>query len=109
MTTAPAPLSGVQFSLRSGAYDAVIASVGATLRELRHDGRDLVVPFEADQVRPDYRGATLAPWPNRIVDGEYEFDGEELVTALTEPDGRTRFTGSSRGSTSPRSSAPTAA
>lgn len=85
MTSAPAPLSGVQFSLRSGAYDAVIASVGATLRELRHDGRDLVVPFEADQVRPDFRGATLAPWPNRIVDGTYTFDGEELVTALTEP------------------------
>ena len=85
MTSAPAPLSGVQFSLRSGAYDAVIASVGATLRELRHDGRDLVVPFEADQVRPDYRGATLAPWPNRIVDGTYTFDGEEFVTALTEP------------------------
>lgn len=86
MTSPSVPLSGVQYSLRSGAYEAVIASVGASLRELRHDGRDLVVPFEADEVRPDYRGTTLAPWPNRIVDGTYTFDGETIVTALTEPE-----------------------
>ncbi|MDJ1114620.1 aldose 1-epimerase family protein [Microbacterium dauci] len=78
--------SGTQFTLRFDAYEAVIASVGASLRVLRHDGRDLVVPFDADEVRPDYRGATLAPWPNRIVSGRYAFAGEEYHTALTEPE-----------------------
>ncbi len=86
MTSAALPLSGAQHRIRSGAYEAVIASTGASLRELRHDGRDLIVPFGADEVRPDYRGATLAPWPNRIVDGTYAFDGEDIVTALTEPE-----------------------
>lgn len=86
MTSAALPLSGAQHHIRSGAYDAVIASTGASLRELRHDGRDLIVSFGADEVRPDYRGATLAPWPNRIVDGTYAFDGEDIVTALTEPE-----------------------
>ncbi|WP_405371846.1 MULTISPECIES: aldose 1-epimerase family protein [unclassified Microbacterium] len=86
MTSPTPPVSGTSFSLRSGAYDAVIASVGATLRELRHDGRDLIVSFDADEVRPDYRGVTLAPWPNRIVDGRYTFDGVSYVTALTEPE-----------------------
>ncbi|WP_336630757.1 MULTISPECIES: aldose 1-epimerase family protein [unclassified Microbacterium] len=80
------PLSGTAHTIRSGAYVAEIASVGATLRTLRHDGRDLVVPFSADEVRPGYRGALLAPWPNRIVDGRYVFDGEEQQVALTEPD-----------------------
>jgi aldose 1-epimerase len=80
------PASGTQYTLRSGAYEAVIASVGASLRVLRQDGRDLVVPFDADEVRPDYRGATLAPWPNRIVSGRYAFAGEEYLTALTEPE-----------------------
>ena len=86
MTSAPPPASGTQYSLRSGAYEAVIASVGASLRLLRHDGRDLILSFDADQVRPDYRGATLAPWPNRVVGGTYEFAGTEYVTALTEPE-----------------------
>jgi len=79
------PLSGTQYTLRAGDDDVVIASVGASLRAFRHAGRDLVVPFEADEVRPAYRGATLAPWPNRIVDGTYSFAGAEYRTALTEP------------------------
>jgi len=80
------PLSGTQYILRSGDYEAVIASVGASLRCLRHRGRELVVPYDADQVRPGYRGATLAPWPNRIVDGRFEFRGATYRTALTEPE-----------------------
>ena len=79
------PVSGIQHTLRAGAYEAVIASVGASLRSLRHEGRDLVVPFDADELRPSYRGATLAPWPNRVVDGRYTFGGEELELPLTEP------------------------
>ncbi|MBW8762870.1 MAG: aldose 1-epimerase family protein [Microbacterium sp.] len=82
MTT---PRSGRQLRIAAHGYEAVIASVGASLRVLRCEGRDLVVPFEADEVRPGYRGTTLAPWPNRIVDGRYEFDGVEHQLALTEP------------------------
>jgi aldose 1-epimerase len=78
-------LSGTQHALRAGDYEAVIASIGASLRSLTYDGRDLVVPFDADEVRPSYRGATLAPWPNRIVDGRYTFAGVERQVALTEP------------------------
>jgi aldose 1-epimerase len=79
------PRSGRQFSLAGGGYQASIASVGATLRALTFDGRDLVVPFEADEMRPAYRGATLAPWPNRVVDGRYRFGDTEHQLALTEP------------------------
>lgn len=71
--------------LTHGAYSATIASVGATLRELTVDGRHLVVPFDADEVRPAYRGAILAPWPNRVVDGVYAFDGVSYQLPLTEP------------------------
>ena len=79
------PASGTQHALRAGDYEAVIASVGATLRSLTYRGRDLVVPFEADEVRPAHRGATLAPWPNRVVDGKYSFAGRDFQLALTEP------------------------
>jgi aldose 1-epimerase len=80
------PLSGTQHLLRAGSYEACIASVGATLRSLCHDGRHLVVGFDPDEVRPNYRGATLAPWPNRVVDGRYTFAGTEYRLALTEPE-----------------------
>lgn len=80
------PLSGRQFRISAGDYTATVASVGATLRELTWQGRDLVVPFAADEVRPAYRGAVLAPWPNRVVDGRYQFDGTEQQLALTEPE-----------------------
>ena len=77
--------SGTQHALRAGDYEAVIASVGATVRSLTFRGRDLVVPFGADEVRPSYRGATLAPWPNRVVDGRYTFADVDFQVALTEP------------------------
>lgn len=79
------PASGTQHALRAGDYEAVIASVGATLRSLTFNGRDLVVPFDADEVRPAHRGVTLAPWPNRVTDGLYTFGGVERQLALTEP------------------------
>lgn len=78
-------VSGRQCVLRAGDYEAVIASVGASLRSLTHRGRDLVVPFAAHEVRPGYRGVTLAPWPNRVVDGRYAFAGTEHQLPLTEP------------------------
>ncbi|MGL3150309.1 aldose 1-epimerase family protein [Microbacterium sp. A82] len=79
------PASGRQLRISAHGYEAVIASVGASLRMLTHEGRDLVVPFDADEVRPAYRGATLAPWPNRIVDGRYTFGGSAHQLPLTEP------------------------
>jgi len=79
------PLSGTQYDISLGDYAASIASVGASLRSLSYRGRDLVVPFDADEVRPAFRGATLAPWPNRVTSGEYSFGGIDHVLALTEP------------------------
>lgn len=83
--TGTIPASGRQFELRAGRYTASIASVGASLRVLRFDERDLIVPFDADVVRPNYRGTTLAPWPNRVVDGRFGFAGVEHQLPLTEP------------------------
>lgn len=77
--------SGTQYTLRSGEYEAVIASVGASLRSLTWRGRDLVVPYDADEVRPASRGLTLVPWPNRVIDGKYSFGGADHVLPHTEP------------------------
>lgn len=85
----PVPPSGRPHALRSGRYEARIASVGATLRALEHDGVDLIVPFAEHERRPSMRGALLAPWPNRLADGEYEFGGEVHRLVQNEPETRT--------------------
>ena len=80
------PLSGTPYELRFGDYTASIASIGASLRSLTFRGRDLVVPFDVDAVRPVFRGAALAPWPNRIAGGAYTFDGVLQQVPITEPE-----------------------
>ena len=80
------PLTGTQYELHYGDYTASIASIGASLRSLSYGGRELVVPFGPETVRPNYRGAVLAPWPNRIAGGAYNWGGELQQVALTEPE-----------------------
>jgi aldose 1-epimerase len=78
--------SGEQHTIAAADYTATVTEVGATLRELRHSGRELVAGFGAEEIRPVFRGAVLAPWPNRITNGSYEFGGRSHQLALTEPD-----------------------
>jgi aldose 1-epimerase len=80
--TAP---SGDQFEFAAGGYRAVVAECGATLRELEYHGRPLVHGFAADEMSSAGRGQLLMPWPNRIRDGAYSFDGRDLQLGLTEP------------------------
>jgi len=75
-----------EWRISSQGYTAVITAVGASLRELQFRGRDLVVPFDFGAVRPLYRGAVIAPWPNRIADGRYDFDGAQYQLAINEVD-----------------------
>ncbi len=73
-------------ALRHGPYGAVVTAIGGGLRALTHQGRDLVRSYAAGEPRPRFRGALLAPWPNRVADGRYEFDGETHRLPLTEPE-----------------------
>lgn len=77
--------SGDQFEIAAGGYRAVVTECGATLRVLEHDGRSLLDGFAEDEMAPGGRGQLLVPWPNRIRDGAYTFDGQRLQLPLTEP------------------------
>ncbi len=79
------PLSGTRIDLEHGSYRASIAGLGASLRVLQFEGRDLVAPYGVNELRPGYSGATLAPWPNRVTDGRYRFAGTEQQLPLSEP------------------------
>lgn len=78
--------SGAQYDIEASDYTATVTGIGASLRNLRFRGRDLVVPFSSQELRPHYRGAILAPWPNRVVDGRYTFQGTDYQLPLTEPE-----------------------
>ena len=72
-------------SISAAGYSAAVTQEGAAVRMLTHEGRDLIVPFALGEPLPDYRGAIVAPWPNRIPDGRYVFGGVELTVPVNEP------------------------
>jgi aldose 1-epimerase len=57
----------------------VVSEVGASLLSWVFGGRELL----ADGA---FCGKVLAPWPGRLRDGRYRFDGAEHRTPLTEPE-----------------------
>jgi aldose 1-epimerase len=77
--------TGEQYEINSGNHRAVIAEVGATLRHFSVDGRDIVHGFDVTETIKGGRGQNLIPWPNRIRDGRYTFNGVNQQLALTEP------------------------
>ncbi|MFE6158763.1 aldose 1-epimerase family protein [Streptomyces sp. NPDC056486] len=85
-TPVPLPLSGTQLRITAGPYAATVAGVGATLRELTHAGQPLILTFDADEPAPAAHGQILAPWPNRLAQGRYTFDGSAHRLPLDERD-----------------------
>jgi aldose 1-epimerase len=82
--TAPAP-SGEQFEIASGEQSATIVEVGAGVREYTVAGRAVLDPYPLDAMCDGAHGAVLIPWPNRLADGRYRFDGVDHQLALSEP------------------------
>jgi aldose 1-epimerase len=77
--------TGAQHTIAADGFQAVLTEVAAGLRSLTLDGRPLVVDHPEDLSPVGGAGLPLLPWPNRIEDGHYTFDGEERQLALTEP------------------------
>lgn len=77
--------SGEQYEISGGGYRAVVTECGAGLRLLEYDGRPVLAGYPADAMAPSGCGQLLLPWPNRIADGAYSFDGRDHQLALSEP------------------------
>ena len=76
--------TGEQYSISHGRHAAVVTEVGATLRSLRVDGREWLWSFQPEQTPSGSQGKQLLPWPNRIRDGRYTFEGTEYQLPITE-------------------------
>jgi aldose 1-epimerase len=77
--------SGEQIVLSASDQQAVIVEVGGGLRSYSLGGRDLLDGYGADDMASSGRGQVLMPWPNRLEDGSYEFDGRRQQLPLSEP------------------------
>ena len=84
MTTPQAP-SGEQVELIAGGQKLVVVTGGGGIRSYSIDGRDLLDGYARHEFCCGGRGQLLIPWPNRVRDGRYTFDGEDRQLALTEP------------------------
>ena len=80
------PPSGEQFEIAFGDHRAVAVEVGGGLRTYSVDGRDVVAGYGVDEMASGGRGQMLIPWPNRLQDGSYEFQGRRHQLPLTEPE-----------------------
>jgi aldose 1-epimerase len=69
--------SGEQIEIAHGDQRAVVVEVGGGLRKYTLDGRNLLDGYGADEMSSSGRGQVLIPWPNRIQDGRYSFDGQD--------------------------------
>ena len=77
--------SGDQFEITFGSQRAVIVEVGGGIRTYSADGHEVLDGYGLDERCPSGRGQVLIPWPNRIQDGSYEFEGRRHQLPLTEP------------------------
>jgi aldose 1-epimerase len=82
---APEPTAD-QVEIAFRAQRAVVVEAGGGLCSYSGRGGELLDGFDPSGPITSGRGQVLMPWPNRIEDGAYEFDGERYQLKLTEPE-----------------------
>ena len=85
--------SGEQFEIAFGDQRVTVVEIGGGLRSYSAGGRELLDSYAPDEPVPSGRGQLLMPWPNRLEDGAYEFDGRSHQLPLTEPERRNAIHG----------------
>lgn len=78
--------SGRQFVLAAHDQELVAVEVGGGIRTYRAGGREVLDGYAEAAMCDGGRGQILCPWPNRLEDGSFEWEGRSLQTPLTEPE-----------------------
>ena len=76
--------TGRQYELRRGDAVAVVTELAAGLRSFSRGGILLTETYGDDQIAPGGAGITLAPWANRVEDGQWLLDGRKQQLDITE-------------------------
>ena len=78
--------SGQQLEISWQDQRATVVEVGGGIRLYEVAGRPVLEPYAIDAMCDGAHGAPLIPWPNRLGDGRYCFDGVDYQVALSEPE-----------------------
>jgi aldose 1-epimerase len=76
--------SGAQVTIASGRHEAIIVEVGGGIRAYQVAGRDVLDGYGIDERCLNARGQPLIPWPNRLHEGRYTWDGQQYQTPINE-------------------------
>lgn len=87
------PPTGQQIEIHHGDQRAVVVEVGGGLRAYERGGQSLIDGYAENEMVTGGRGQTLIPWPNRLEDGRYDWEGESYQLPLSEPETRTAIHG----------------
>ncbi|APT86273.1 aldose 1-epimerase family protein [Corynebacterium flavescens] len=71
--------------IAAGRYRADIATFGGGIKALTFDSKPLVETYPDGAYPPLSAGVVLAPWPNRVEDGTYSWQGTNYQLPITEP------------------------
>jgi aldose 1-epimerase len=77
--------SGAQYEITSGDHRVVVVEVGGGLRVYDMAGQPVLDGYGEAELAPSGAGQVLAPWPNRIRDGRYTWQGQSYQLDLSEP------------------------
>jgi len=78
--------SGEQHRIAAGNQELVVVEVGGGIRTYRCAGGDVIDGYPAAEMCSAGRGQILAPWPNRLGDGRFEWAGRAWQVPLDEPE-----------------------
>jgi aldose 1-epimerase len=76
--------SGAQFELNSGQQRATVVEIGGGLRTYTLGDWSILDGYGAEALCDGGRGQPLLPWPNRLADGHYRFEGREYQLPIDE-------------------------
>lgn len=82
-----AMIDETEIELRSGDWSATVSTYGASLRGVTWRGLPVVTGYRGAEAKQGGQGDVLIPFPGRVRDGRYAWDGASYELPLTDKDG----------------------
>ncbi|MHB8618506.1 MAG: aldose epimerase family protein, partial [Chloroflexota bacterium] len=76
--------TGRHFRIGDGPRSAAVVELGAGLRQYWVGDREVLDGYAEAEPATGARGMPLLPWPNRVEDGRYTFEGQDLQLPINQ-------------------------
>ena len=86
-TQSDAPTPDTEITLTGGDWQAVVSPYGASLRGLSQGGSAVVTGYAGAKNKVGGQGDVLIPFPGRVAEGRYTFEGQTLQMDKNDSEG----------------------